>query len=83
MAAPDTQDMTVTSLPVDVEIELTRLRLTLGELSSLKPGALLPLRISSSEPVYLRVGDRRVARAELVEIENEVGARILDLLPES
>jgi type III secretion protein Q len=83
VAAPTTQDMTVTSLPVDVEIELTRLRLTLGELSSLKPGALLPLRISSSEPVYLRVGDRRVARAELVEIENEVGARILDLLPES
>jgi type III secretion protein Q len=80
--ASNTQDLTVTSLPVDVEIELTRLRLTLGELSSLKPGAVLPLRISASEPVFLRVGDRRVARAELVEIENEVGARILDLLPE-
>jgi type III secretion protein Q len=82
VAAPNTQDMTVTSIPVEVEIELARLRLTLGELSALKPGALLPLRISASEPVFLRVGDRRVARAELVEIENEVGARILDLLPE-
>lgn len=68
-------------LPVDVEIELTRLSLPLSELAGLKPGALLPLRINASEPVLLRVGDRAVARAELVEIEGEVGARILALLP--
>ncbi|PTL78619.1 YscQ/HrcQ family type III secretion apparatus protein [Vitiosangium sp. GDMCC 1.1324] len=68
-------------LPVDVEIELTRLMLPLSELAGLKPGALLPLRINASEPVLLRVGDRVVARAELVDIEGEVGARILTLLP--
>lgn len=68
-------------LPVDVEIELTRLMLPLSELAVLKPGALLPLHISANEPVVLRVGDRAVARAELVEIEGEVGARILALLP--
>ncbi len=68
-------------LPVDVEIELTRLLVPLSELAVLKPGALLPLHISASEPVVLRVGDRAVARAELVEIEGEVGARILALLP--
>jgi type III secretion protein Q len=68
-------------LPVDVEIELTRLMLPLSELAALKPGALLPLRINASEPVLLRVGDRAVARAELVEIDGEIGARILSLLP--
>jgi type III secretion protein Q len=68
-------------LPVDVEIELTRLMLPLSELASLKPGALLPLRINASEPVLLRIGDRAVARAELVDIDGEVGARILNLLP--
>jgi len=68
-------------LPVEVEIELTRFMLPLSELATLKPGALLPLRISASEPVLLRVGDRPVARAELVDIEGEVGARILCLLP--
>jgi type III secretion protein Q len=68
-------------LPVDVEIELTRLMVPLSELAALKPGALLPLHINVSEPVLLRVGDRVVARAELVEIEGEVGARILALLP--
>lgn len=68
-------------LPVDVEIELTRLMLPLSELAALKPGQLLPLRINASEPVVLRVGDRAVARAELVDIDGEVGARILSLLP--
>jgi type III secretion protein Q len=68
-------------LPVEVEIELTRLLLPLSELAGLKPGRVLPLRISASEPVVLRVGDRAVARAELVDIEGEVGARILGLLP--
>ncbi len=68
-------------LPVDVEIELTRLTMSLSELAGLKAGALLPLRINASEPVLLRVGDRAVARAELVDIEGEVGARILCLLP--
>jgi type III secretion protein Q len=68
-------------LPVDVEIELTRLSLSLSELAGLKPGGLLPLRINASEPVLLRVGDRVVARAELVDIEGEVGARILTLVP--
>ncbi|HYO57310.1 FliM/FliN family flagellar motor switch protein [Archangium sp.] len=68
-------------LPVEVEIELTRLMLPLSELAGLKPGALLPLRINASEPVLLRVGDRVVARAELVDIEGEVGARIFTLVP--
>jgi type III secretion protein Q len=71
----------VPPLPVDVEIELTRLMLPLSELAALKPGHLLSLRINASEPVLLRVGDRAVARAELVDIEGEVGARILSLLP--
>jgi len=68
-------------LPVELEIELGRLSLTVAELAGLRAGALLPLRISASEPVLLKVGARAVARAELVDIEGEVGARILELLP--
>lgn len=68
-------------LPVDVEVELTRIKLPLADLAAIKAGALLPLHINASEPVLLRVGDRAIARAELVEIEGEVGARILALLP--
>ncbi|MBJ6759239.1 FliM/FliN family flagellar motor switch protein [Myxococcaceae bacterium JPH2] len=68
-------------LPVDVEIELARVMLPLTELMGMRPGALVPLHINASDPVLLRVGERAVARAELVDIEGEVGARILALLP--
>jgi type III secretion protein Q len=67
-------------LPVEVEVELTRLRLPISELATLRAGAVLPLRIGANEPVVLRVGDRAVARAELVDIEGEIGARIIGLL---
>ncbi|QDF07076.1 type III secretion system cytoplasmic ring protein SctQ [Myxococcus xanthus] len=81
MVAVNKQEEGMPPLPVDVEIELTRVMIPLSELAALKPGALLPLHINVSEPVVLRVGDRAVARAELVEIEGEVGARVLALLP--
>ena len=73
-------DANFPSLPVEVEIELTRLRIPISELATLRPGAVLSLRIGVSEPVTLRVGDRAVARAELVDIEGEIGARIIGLL---
>ena len=73
-------DANLPSLPVEVEIELTRLRMSVGELATLRPGAVLQLRIGATEPVTLRVGDRAVARAELVEIDGEIGARIIGLL---
>jgi type III secretion protein Q len=68
-------------LPVELEVELARVPLALAELSALQPGAILPLRVSAGDPVFLRAGDRRIARAELVEVEGEVAARVRELLP--
>lgn len=68
------------TVPVEVEIELTRLRVPLDQLGALQPGAVLPLHINAAQSVVLRVGDRAVARAELVEIEGEIGARVLSML---
>lgn len=68
------------SIPVEVEIELTRLRLPLHQLGSVKPGAVLPLHINAAQHVLVRIGDKAIAKAELVEIEGEVGARIISML---
>ncbi|AGC47515.1 type III secretion system apparatus protein YscQ/HrcQ [Myxococcus stipitatus DSM 14675] len=81
MSVVNDRGESIPPLPVDVEVELTRVLVPLSELAALKPGALLPLHINASEPVLLRVGDRVVARAELVDLEGEVGARVLALLP--
>jgi type III secretion protein Q len=74
-------DPALSELPVDVEVELARVPLSLAELGALEPGVVLPLRVSAGDPVFLRAGDRRIARAELVEVEGEVAARVLELVP--
>ena len=74
-------DPALSELPVELEVELARVPLSLAELGALQPGAVLPLRVSAGDPVFLRAGDRRIGRAELVEVEGEVAARVLELLP--
>jgi type III secretion protein Q len=74
-------DPALSELPVELEVELARVSLSLAELGALQPGVIVPLRVSAGDPVFLRAGDRRVGRAELVEVEGEVAARVLELLP--
>ena len=68
------------TLPVELEIELTRIRIPLSQLGTLKAGAVLALHVNGAQPVTLRIGDKAIAKAELVDIEGEIGARILSLL---
>jgi type III secretion protein Q len=83
---PSSQEVThvdpaLSELPVELEVELARVPLSLAELGALQPGAVVPLRVSAGDPVFLRAGDRRIGRAELVEVEGEVAARVLELVP--
>ena len=83
---PSSQEVTqvdpaLSELPVELEVELARVSLSLAELGALQPGAVVPLRVSAGDPVFLRAGDRRIGRAELVEVEGEVAARVLELIP--
>jgi type III secretion protein Q len=85
-ARPSSQEVThvdpaLSELPVELEVELARVPLSLAELGALRPGAVLPLRVNAGDPVLLRAGDRRIGRAELVEVEGEVAARVLELVP--
>jgi type III secretion protein Q len=68
------------TVPVEVEVELTRVRLPLDKLGTLRPGNVIPLHVNAAQQVVLRIGDRAVARAELVEIEGELGARLVSML---
>lgn len=68
------------NVPVEVEVELTRLRLPLHQLGALHAGGIIPLHVNAAQQVVLRIGDKAVARAELVELEGELGARIVAML---
>jgi type III secretion system YscQ/HrcQ family protein len=71
----DAGDM-VREIPLTVSIEMGRLRLSVGEVSALKPGQVLDLRRSPQSPVDLVVGGRIVAQGDLIEIQGELGVRI-------
>jgi type III secretion protein Q len=66
-------------LPVTLEVELARVEIPLGELARLEPGAVLPLPVDRRGLVALRVGERAVARGELVELDGAIGVRILSV----
>lgn len=81
MKSSDTvPNLKAVSLPIELEVQLARVRLPLSELHALEAGKLLPLHLPLGEPVVLRMDGQDVALAELVDIEGEVGARVLRLL---
>lgn len=70
---------TLGETPVTLSLELARFSLPLGELASLGPGEIVRTGAPIGERVTLRAGERVVAIGELVEVEGEIGVRILEL----
>jgi flagellar motor switch/type III secretory pathway protein FliN len=64
---------------VTVVVEAARLRLDLAALEALGPGQVLPAGRPVDGVVELSVGGRRVARGVLVDVEGELGVRIVEV----
>lgn len=69
----------LTNLLVHAEVELNSRRFTIEQLANLYPGQLIDLGVTTRAPFDLIVERRRIARGELVEIEGQLGLRILNL----
>jgi type III secretion system YscQ/HrcQ family protein len=67
--------------PVELSVEVARLTLTVAELSALRPGQVLVTGAAVGGQVTLRAGDRAIAEGELVDVEGEIGVRVLRLAP--
>ena len=70
-------------MPVAVVVELGRVELSANEILCLNPGQLLELGRSPSDPIDLVVNGRLLAKGELVEIEGQLGVRIMSLAKDS
>jgi flagellar motor switch protein FliN/FliY len=67
-------------IPVEVAVEIGRLRMPLRDLLSLEPGAVLELDRAADAPVDVLVNGRLVAHGEVVVIDGEFGVRVTDLV---
>ncbi|MCB9654312.1 MAG: FliM/FliN family flagellar motor switch protein [Deltaproteobacteria bacterium] len=66
-------------IPVSVSVELGRVRLTADEVIRLRAGMIIELGQTPNDPVDLVVNGRLVARGELVEIQGQLGVKILHM----
>jgi len=70
---------TLGDAPVEVSVELARIRLTLAELQALRIGEVVASGAPIGEHVRLRVGDVVIGEGELVEIDGQIGVRLASL----
>jgi flagellar motor switch protein FliN len=69
----------IKDVPLNVCVELARLRITLDHLMHLNPGNMLELPIHPDQGVSLTVNGKKVGRAELIYVGETLGIRILEL----
>jgi type III secretion system YscQ/HrcQ family protein len=65
-------------IPVDIEAELDRRILTLGQVLALQSGSVLPLRRSAGENIDLLAGGAVIGYGEIVMVDNALAVRITD-----
>lgn len=68
------------NLAVTLRVELEARRLTLAEVASLRINQIIELGARAADPVNLLIDNKIVARGELVEVENRLGVRIIQIL---
>jgi len=66
--------------PIELCLELARFSLPLRELSALRPGEVLSTGSAIGALVTLTASGKPIARGELVDLEGEVGMRVLELV---
>ncbi len=70
----------VLDVPVELAVEIGRTTMTIRETLAIGPGSIVALNKMAGEPVDLLVNGRRVARGEVVAIDEEFGLRVTEVV---
>jgi flagellar motor switch protein FliN/FliY len=71
----------VLDVPVELAVEIGRTTMTIRQTMALAPGSVIALNKMAGEPVDLLVNGKRIARGEVVAIDEEFGLRITEVVP--
>jgi flagellar motor switch protein FliN len=80
VAGSDADLSLVHDLPVELAVEIGRTTMTIRETLAIAPGSLIQLNRLAGEPVDLLVNGHRIARGEVVAIDEEFGLRVTEIL---
>jgi flagellar motor switch protein FliN/FliY len=71
----------VLDVPVELSVEIGRTTMTIGETLGIGPGSIVSLNRAIGEPVDLLVNGKRIARGEVVAVDEEFGLRVTEVDP--
>lgn len=77
--SPEEPLAAIQDLPLEIAVELARLKMTVDQLMHLKAGNALELPIHPDQEVSLTIQGQKVGRAELVYLGEALGVRILEI----
>ena len=70
----------VLDVPLEVAVEIGRTTMTIRETLAIVPGSVVALNRMAGEPVDLLVNGRRIARGEVVAVDEEFGLRVTEVV---
>jgi flagellar motor switch protein FliN len=79
-ATNDTDIGLLLEVPLSISVELGRTSLTIRELLALGQGSILQLDRHAGEPVDVLVNGKRLARGEVVVIDEDFGIRVTEVV---
>jgi flagellar motor switch protein FliN/FliY len=82
VAGPADLDL-VLDVPVELSVEIGRTIMTIRETLEIGPGSIVHLNKMTGDPVDLFVNGRRIARGEVVAIDEEFGLRVTHVVSPS
>lgn len=69
-------------LPVQVDVILGRVKLTVRELLGCGPGSVIDIGKKATEPFDLLINNKLVARGEIVMIHDRLGLKVVEIVEE-
>jgi flagellar motor switch/type III secretory pathway protein FliN len=76
-------DRRFSRLPVEIAVELTRVRMSAGDIASLRVHDIIPIGHAAEQPVTLSVRGRPFASGDLQMAQESLVVRIIDLITEA
>ncbi|KWX08826.1 flagellar motor switch protein FliN, partial [Hydrogenibacillus schlegelii] len=67
-------------VPLEVTVELGRTKRLIKDILSLAPGSIIELDKLAGEPVDIYVNHKRIARGEVVVIDENFGVRVTEII---
>jgi flagellar motor switch protein FliN/FliY len=67
-------------IPVELVVELGRKKMLLRDIAKLKTDDIVDLEQTMEAPLNIVVGDKLLARGELVKVNGRIGLRIIEMI---